>query len=61
MIKRKRQHIRVHLDLWYPVPPTKGGHRHGQFTIRRRPDPPHGGAGFDQPDAGGVSAIDPAL
>jgi hypothetical protein len=22
------------------VPPTKGGHRHGQFTVRRHPDPP---------------------
>jgi hypothetical protein len=35
---------RVHLDLWYPRPPTKGGHRHGKFAIHRYPDPPHGGA-----------------
>ena len=24
---------RVNLDLWYPRPPTKGGHHHGQFTV----------------------------
>jgi integrase len=24
---------RVHLDLWYPGPPTKGGHRHGNLTV----------------------------
>jgi hypothetical protein len=27
--------IRVHLDLWYPGPSTKGGHSHGKFTVRR--------------------------
>jgi hypothetical protein len=39
---------RVNLDLWYPVPPMKGGHRHGKCTVRRSPEPPHGGSGFDQ-------------
>jgi hypothetical protein len=24
---------RGHLDLWYPVPPTKGGHHHGHITV----------------------------
>jgi glutaredoxin 3 len=24
---------RVHLDLWYSGPPTKGGHRHGNVTV----------------------------
>jgi hypothetical protein len=23
----------VHPDLWYPVPPMKGGHSHGEFTV----------------------------
>src|SRR6266850_5577329 len=52
---------KVNLDLWYPVPPTKGGHSHGQFTIRRRPDPPHGSAGFDQSHVGGVAAVGSAF
>src|SRR5262245_15543695 len=52
---------RVHLDLWYPVPPTKGVHCHGQFTIRGYPDSPYRGAGIDQPDTEGVSALGPAL
>jgi hypothetical protein len=43
---------RVHLDLWYPGPPTKGGPRHGHVTVRRSPDPPHGGPGFDQSHRG---------
>ena len=25
---------RVNLDLWYPVPPTKGGHCYGNVTVR---------------------------
>jgi len=32
--------IRVHPDLWYPGPPTKGGHRYGEFAftaIQTRP------------------------
>src|SRR5882724_11774284 len=56
-----RINLRVNLDLWYPVPPTKGGHSHGQFTIRRRPDSPHGGAGFDQSHVGGVAAVGSAF
>jgi hypothetical protein len=28
-------HIRVNLDLWYPVPPMKGSYRHGTLTVRR--------------------------
>jgi hypothetical protein len=32
--------MRVHFDLWYPVPLTKGGRRYGQCARRRRPDPP---------------------
>src|SRR6266850_3845133 len=41
-------HIRVNLDLWYAVPPTKGGHRYGNVTVRRSPDPPDRGPRFDQ-------------
>ncbi|SRR6266511_3014257 len=44
--------IRVNLDLWYAEPPTKGGHRHGHITVRRSPDPPYGGLGFDQSHRG---------
>jgi hypothetical protein len=33
--------IRVHLDLWYPVPPTEGGDSHGQVTVHRHPEPAH--------------------
>jgi integrase/recombinase XerD len=40
--------IRVHLDLWYAVPPMKGGHRHGELTVHRSPDPPDSGARCDQ-------------
>jgi hypothetical protein len=35
---------RVHLDLWYAVPPTKGGHQHGNFTVCRHPNSLHRGA-----------------
>jgi hypothetical protein len=31
---------RVNLDLWYTAPPTKGGDRHGKFTVYRHSDPP---------------------
>src|SRR5262245_22437219 len=34
------EYNRVHLDLWYAVPPTNGGHRHGKLTVRRSPDRP---------------------
>jgi hypothetical protein len=57
----EQRYHRVHLDLWYRVPRTKGGHRHGTFTVRRSPDPLHGGAGFDQSHVGQVSAVGPAL
>ncbi len=43
--------IRVHLDLWYPGPPTKGGPRHGNVTVRRSPDPLDRGARFDESHA----------
>ena len=32
---------RVNPDLWYPVPPMTGGHRHGNITVCRPPEPPH--------------------
>jgi hypothetical protein len=51
--------MRVHLDFWYPAPPPKGGHRQGYFTARRSPDPPHGGAGFDQSHRGCVAGLGP--
>jgi site-specific recombinase XerD len=38
---------RVHLDLWYPWPPMKGGQHHGNDTVRRSPEPPDRGARFD--------------
>ena len=52
---------RVNLDLWYPGPPMKGGHRHGHVTVRRSPDPPHGGPGCDPSHRGRVSAVGPTL
>ena len=52
---------RVHLDLWYPWPPTTGGHSHGHVTVRRPPDPPSGGPGFDQSHRGRVAAVGAAL
>jgi predicted TIM-barrel fold metal-dependent hydrolase len=39
---------RVNLDLWYAVPPTKGGHSYGNVTVRRSPDPSDRGTRFDQ-------------
>ena len=30
---------RAYFDLWYSVPPTKGGHSYGAFTFHRPPDP----------------------
>jgi hypothetical protein len=35
MVMKTYPHIRVHLDLWHPVPPMKGGYDHGKFTVRR--------------------------
>jgi hypothetical protein len=32
---------RVNPDLWYHVPPLKGGHCYGHVTVCRPPDPPH--------------------
>jgi hypothetical protein len=40
--------IRVHPDLWYPVPPMNGGHSHGEFTVHRASAPPDRGTRFDQ-------------
>jgi hypothetical protein len=40
-------YIRVNPDLWYHVPPLKGGHCHGNVTICRPPDPPHRSARLD--------------
>jgi hypothetical protein len=60
-IEEIAQTIRVHLDLWYPGPPTTGGHGHGHVTFRRSPDPPHGGARCDQSHGGRVAAIRPAM
>ena len=44
----KTYNIRVHSDLWYSVPPTKGGHRYGNVTLLRSTDAPDRGARFDQ-------------
>ncbi len=52
---------RVNLDLWYPMPPTKGGDDHGHVTVRRSPDPTHRGARSHQPHREGVSGIGPAF
>jgi hypothetical protein len=40
--------IRVNLDFWYFVTPTKEGHQHGNVTVRRFPAPRYRGARFDQ-------------
>jgi hypothetical protein len=32
-VTRRMLNNRVHLDLWYAVPPMQGGHRHGEFTV----------------------------
>jgi hypothetical protein len=53
--------IRVNLDLWYPVPPMKGGHRHGEFTVHRYPDPADRGTRFDQSHGGRVAAVSSTL
>jgi hypothetical protein len=45
---RDPDYFRVNLDLWYAVPPTKGGHSYGHVTVRRSPDPPDRGTRFDQ-------------
>jgi hypothetical protein len=50
---------RVYLDLWSTVPPVEGGHRHGEVTMPRSPEPPHGGAGWDPSDGGRLSAVGP--
>ena len=52
---------RVYFDLGYTVPPRRGGHSHGEFTVHRHRAPPHGGGGFDQSHPGGVSALAPAF
>src|SRR2546422_7567087 len=39
---------RVHPDLWYTVPPMKGGIRYGPYTVHRRAVPPHGVLGFHE-------------
>jgi hypothetical protein len=57
----ERFNTRVHLDLSYTGPPTTGGHGHGHVTVRRSPDPPHGGPGFDPSHRGGVAALGLAL
>jgi hypothetical protein len=53
--------IRGHLDLKYTGPPMKGGHSYGHVTVRRFPDPPYGGPGFDQSHRGRISAVGPTL
>jgi hypothetical protein len=52
---------RVHPDLWYPGPPRKGGHRHGDLTLHRSPDAPDRGARFDQSHRERVGAARVAL
>jgi hypothetical protein len=47
-LKSRPQNMRVNLDLWYPGPPTRGGHPYGSFTLRRSTDAPDRGARFDQ-------------
>jgi hypothetical protein len=46
---------RVHHDLGYTVPFTKGGTAHA--TISRSPRPYHRGLGFDELDRGGVYGL----
>jgi acetyltransferase-like isoleucine patch superfamily enzyme len=53
--------IRVNLDLWYPRPPMKGGHGHGNVTVRRSPNPPDRGARFDQSHRERVTAVGPPI
>ena len=57
---KPKQVNRVNLDLWYPVPATKGGHSHGALTVHRHPDPADSGSRCDPPHVGGVSAGSPA-
>jgi Tn3 transposase DDE domain len=52
---------RVNLDLWYPRSPMKGGHGHGNVTVRRAPDPPDRGARCDQSHRERVAAVGPTL
>jgi hypothetical protein len=55
------EYIRGHLDLKYTGPPRKGGCSYGHVTVRRSPDPPDGGAGFDESHRGRISAVGPTL
>jgi transposase len=57
----KEAEIRVHLDVWYPVPPTTGGDSDGHLTVCRSAEPPYGGARCDQPHGGRVAAVGPTL
>jgi putative transposase len=57
----KYEDIRVNLDLWYPRPPMKGGHGHGNVTVRRSPNPPDRGARFDQSHRERVTAVGPPI
>src|SRR5262245_4936747 len=54
-------YIRVHLDLTSTGPPRKGGHSYGHVTVRRSPDPPDGGPGFDQSHHERIPAVGPPL
>jgi hypothetical protein len=33
LVRQLEEMTRVHLDLWYAVPPMKGGRHHGAFTV----------------------------
>src|SRR6266853_155709 len=56
---------RIPLSLFrfmcYTVPPRTGGTHYGRFTVCRCAVSPDGVAGFHQPDARGVSDLDPTL
>src|SRR5712692_4935689 len=60
-IPLRRPYRQVYHDLWYTVPPRKGGITYGQWTVHRRTVPPNRVPGVDQPDARRVSAAHPAL
>src|SRR6266446_6667519 len=47
--------------MCYTVPPRTGGTHYGRFTVCRCAVSPDGVAGFHQPDARGVSDLDPTL